>query len=188
MNLLQLHLHPDRLIRFAAAQGIARANDEDLGYACHAWLKAMFGDLAPKPFRLFDAVPGRPARLLAYGELKGEAMLEHARTFADPLAFSAWEEADFASRPMPSAWQAGRRLGFEVLACPMSRKDDTEKDVFLRRLDTDPEVKIERVQVYLEWLALKFAPAATLSTGRSKVFVGSRCCAAAALKKAAGGW
>lgn len=166
MNLVQLHLSPDRLIRFAAAQGLARAEDEDLGYACHAWLRAMFGDCAPKPFRLFDAVGARPARLLAYSAHPADALRDHADTFADPLAHAAWDMEGFASRPMPIEWREGRNLGFELLACPMSRKDDSEKDVFLRRVDAQPDVQHDRAAVYREWLAKQFAPAAKLVSAR----------------------
>src|SRR4051794_27333770 len=129
MNLLQLYVRPDALMRFAASQGLARREDEDLGYACHAWLHAMFGALAPKPFRLFDVRGQRPARMLAYCNHTAEELRQHARTFADPLAFTAWDPDAFAGRPMPEGWKPGLRVGFEVLACPMSRKDKVEKDV-----------------------------------------------------------
>jgi CRISPR system Cascade subunit CasE len=166
MNILQITLHPDRLLRFAAAQGIARAEDEDLGYACHAWLRAMFGDLAPKPFRLFEAAANKPARLLAYSAADADALRAHAGTFAEPLAHAAWDADGFAGRTMPNHWQPGRRLGFEVLVCPMSRKDDTEKDVFLRRIDLAPDAPHDRAQVYSEWISRQLAPAARLIAAR----------------------
>lgn len=166
MNLVQLQIRPDRLIRFAAAQGLARVEDEDLGYACHAWLRAMFDDTAPKPFRLFDTAADRPARLLAYSAQPAEALRERAETFADPLAYEAWSPEDCASRPMPTEWRAGRRLGFEVLACPMSRKDGNEKDVFLRRADAEPDTRHDRATVYCDWLAKQLAPVATLASAR----------------------
>jgi CRISPR system Cascade subunit CasE len=166
MNILQITLRPDRLLRFAAAQGIARAEDEDLGYACHAWLRAMFGELAPKPFRLFEAAAGKPARLLAYSTAGDDALRKHARSFAEPLAHAAWDEEGIAGRPMPDDWQPGRRLGFEVLVCPMSRRDDSEKDVFLRRIDLAPDAPHDRAQVYAEWFAKQVAPAARLISAR----------------------
>lgn len=166
MNLVHIPLRPNRLLRFAAAQGIARADDEDLGYACHAWLRAMFGELAPKPFRLFEAMAGKPARLLAYSAASVDALREHARTFADPLAHTAWDEEHFAGRAMPDDWQPGRRLGFEVLVCPMSRQDDSEKDVFLRRVDLAPDATHDRAQVYEEWIGKQLAPAARLTAAR----------------------
>ena len=53
MNLSFVKLHPDgaALARWAAAAGVAAFRD-DLGYAAHAASKAVFGDLAPKPFAL----------------------------------------------------------------------------------------------------------------------------------------
>jgi CRISPR system Cascade subunit CasE len=166
MNLLQLHIRPAALMRFAATQGLARGEDEDLGYACHAWLQAMFGALAPKPFRLFEVQAPHPARLLGYSSESAEALTEHARTFADPLANAAWDSDTFAGRTMPTDWQPGRQVGFEVLACPMSRKDDKEKDVFLRHVDAVPDGTHDRAQVYCEWLAKQLAPAATVVASR----------------------
>lgn len=166
MNLLQLYMRPAALMRFAATQGLARGEDEDLGYVCHAWLQAMFGALAPKPFRLFELQAQRPARLLAYSPESAEALIEHVRTFADPLANAAWDPDTFAGRAMPTGWQPGRHIGFEVLACPMSRKDDKEKDVFLRHVDAAPDGTHDRARVYCGWLAKQLAPAATVVASR----------------------
>lgn len=170
MNLLQLYLRPAALMRFAATQGLARSEDEDLGYACHAWLRAMFGALAPKPFRLFDAQARHPARLLAYSVEPADALLKHAQTFSDSLANEALDANNFAGRLMPADWQPGRLLGFEVLACPMTRKDGKEKDLFLRHLDAEPDGKHDRAQIYCDWLSKQMAPAATVGSARLKGF------------------
>lgn len=163
MNLLQMHIRPDGLMRFASTQGLARAEDEDLGYACHAWLKAMFGSLAPKPFRLIEGTGSRPARLLAYSTHADEALTEHAQTFADPLAHAALETGTLAGRAMPSQWRNDRRLGFEVLLCPMSRKDDVEKDVYQRHRELAGVASSEdRAAVYLQWLSRQIGTAASI--------------------------
>jgi CRISPR system Cascade subunit CasE len=164
MKLYSVHLRPARLLQYAASQGLAKASDEDLGYACHAWLKAMFGALAPKPFRLLDARPGQPARILAYGTAHADAMLEHAAQFADPIAYSAMDEDSLAEKTMPDRWRDGLRLGFETLICPTTRKDGVEKDAFLRQADTEPDKRHERAMVYHAWLKRQLEPATTLQS------------------------
>lgn len=171
MNLIQLQIRPDKLIRFAAAQGLARSEDEDLGYACHAWLRAMLGAHAPKPFRVFDATRSRGSRLLAYSAQSKDALLDHAQTFAEPLAREVLEPDGLAAAPMPDCWTPERRLGFEVLTCPTSRKDDTEKDIYQRYREASGEdADKDRAAVYMEWLSRQISSAAELSAARLESF------------------
>lgn len=170
LYMMQLRLNPQRLIQFAQDQGVNRAADEDLGYGVHAWLAALWGPLAPKPFRLLD--PGttwrkdQPLQWLGYSTQDGAALREQAEMFAMPLALAVSNLADLTTvKQMPMTWEEGRRLGFEVLACPVSRRE-TEKDVFLRRVEIMGEMDppLDRATVYGEWLARQLAQAATLES------------------------
>ena len=170
LYLVQLRLNPERLIQFAQDQGVNRAADEDLGYGVHTWLAALLGPLAPKPFRLLD--PGtawrkdRPLQWLGYSAQDGATLREQAETFALPLALAVCDTVDLtAAKPMPATWPVGRRLGFEVLVCPVSRRE-TEKDVFLRRVEQAgaSEPPPDRATVYGAWLARQLAGAATLES------------------------
>lgn len=170
LYMVQLRLNPERLIRFAQDQGINRAWDEDLGYCVHAWLAATFGSLAPKPFRLLDAGiawhKDRPLQWFGYSTHDGATLREQAETFAPPLALAVCDPAELVyAKRMPTAWTTGRRLGFEVLACPVSRRE-TEKDVFLRAVETatDAELPPTRTEVYSAWLAQQWGDAATLDS------------------------
>jgi len=152
LHMLRMDLDGAALIRFAAAQGLARHDDDGFGYTLHAWLTAMFGDLAPKPFYLQSARDKYPATLLGYAQADQTRLMEHAVAFADPLALTVLRPDSLASKPMPSAWRAGQRLRLDVLACPMTRKDGIEKDVYLRALERLGEATPPRADVYRDWL------------------------------------
>lgn len=152
MFMIDLPLDAARLMRFAHRQGHGQSAGEDFGYAAHAWLAATLGDQAPKPFRLLENRQG--LRMLGYAGQPIEALTEHARIFAEPDALSVCAWADAAGKAMPDRWQPGRRLGFELRACPVSRAE-RERDVYLvavSRADAAGTQPPSRPQVYAEWL------------------------------------
>ena len=65
------------------------------------------------------------------------------------------------SKPMPTEWTAGKRLGFETRIRPIVRKargscrPSAEQDAFQQEADTYPkgEMPFSREQVYAKWLA-----------------------------------
>ncbi len=81
---------------------------------------------------------------------------------------------------MPSSWTQGRRLAFELRACPIKRKNGAgakhragaEVDVFLDRCwQVGEGVRVDRAQVYLEWLQAQLsAGGATLVQGELRRF------------------
>lgn len=174
LYMLELRPDPAALLHFAQAQGLNRATDEDLGYAMHAWLVAMFGPHAPKPFRLLqDRRLRQPPRLLGYVRVPGAQLADHAAAFAPPLAVAVCGLDQLSQiKPMPVHWEPGRRLGFELLACPVSRQGGQEKDVFLRRLDHQPPdtPPPQREVVYGEWLQRQFGAAARVEQMRLEGF------------------
>ncbi len=155
-ELHMIELRPDvvALLRFAHSQGLAPVGDDgDLGYAVHAWMAAAFGKSAPRPWRLL-ADQRRPPRILGYARCGALALRQRLHEFAEPGVFAVCSDpdAEIASRPMPT-WNAGRRLGFEVLCCPVGRKSRSgmEKDLFLIRADVDEEGSLSRDAVYCDW-------------------------------------
>jgi CRISPR system Cascade subunit CasE len=167
LYMVELRLEPSALIRFANDQGINPHKDEDLGYAAHAWLMAMFGQDAPKPFRLLhDKLGRKPPRLLGFTRKPGAELAQRAQSFALPSALQACPlDSGFASKPMPDHWQAGRRLGFEVLACPVSRLGQREEDVYVRHLretEGQEQERQSREALYLQWLVRQLGDAARL--------------------------
>jgi CRISPR system Cascade subunit CasE len=178
LHLIQIRVLPAQLIRFAQRIGVNKSAgrlDEDLGYTCHAWLKALLGERAPLPFRLHDAPAGdgarlggrRSCRLLGYGASSQAELREQVGLFADPDAAAALDEGldGILARTLPTEWRVGQRLGFEVLACPVTRKagsegKEQEMDVFLRRCAlVEKGVSVDREAVYKQWLATQLAGA-----------------------------
>lgn len=154
LHMVEIQLEPAKLMQFL--KGADLLHDHELGYGIHAWLKAAFGEQAPKPWRLLWR-RGGPNRVLAYSRLPAEALLSYLREFADPLVHAVVPETGLASKAMPT-FAAGRRLQFEVLCCPVGRQSSTgaEKDVFLLRVEQarlKGEQTQDRATVYREWLA-----------------------------------
>jgi CRISPR system Cascade subunit CasE len=168
LGMIQIRLDAVGLAKFAQEQGLSPAWnkqkpwDEDMSYAVHAWLMAAFGDMAPKPFRFMTVLKrGRPSgriTLLAYMSFDPSLLRERALATADPLVLAASADPDvFTHKHLPEKWTEGTIYDFEILACPVTRNENAEKDVFLRAVDhakalgqKDGEVK--RDEVYRDWL------------------------------------
>ena len=155
MYMIDLPLDAAALTRFAWRQGHAggrNPSDEDFGYAAHAWLAATLGEQAPRPFRLMETRAG--LRLLGYAAADADTLAQHARDFALPDALSVCDWGAAAGKAMPATWVAGRRLGFEVRACPILR-GERERDAYLVEVDqAKAQVRepASRTQVYAHWL------------------------------------
>ncbi len=148
LHLIRLPVRAPSLMQFAFEQGITQ-EDETFGYTLHAWLAALFGPHAPKPFRYFE----RRGEVLAYADRDANALLAQAQAFASPQAWTALHAEGLASKPMPEAWRTGQRLRLEALVCPVSRKDSEEKDVYRRVLERAGEGAPApgRAEVYRQW-------------------------------------
>jgi CRISPR system Cascade subunit CasE len=172
LYMFELRPDPMELIRFSENHGLNRRYDEDLGYSMHAWLAAAFGKLAPKPFRLIISARGRrPPRVLGYSDHSKDDLLNYLQTYAEPSAFAVCPPSSIAVKPMPTTWATGRTYRFELLSCPISRKDGSEKDVYLRRLDKEgPAAKLNRESVYRDWLTRQLSGTADLAETHLNAF------------------
>jgi len=157
LHLVRIPIHAPRLLRFAVDHGITE-EDETLGYTLHAWFAALFGEEAPKPFRYLE----RRSEVLGYARRPASELLQRAQAFASPGAWSAMVAEGLTSKPMPTEWRSGLRLRLEVLACPVSRKDNEEKDVYLRALDRTGAETPPRSEVYRQWFMAQWREALRL--------------------------
>lgn len=148
------------MVRFAA--------DDDLGYGIHAWLAAAFGDMAPRPWRLFHG-RGRPPRVLGYARHDATELRKRIQEFADPSVSAVCPRDGIASRLMPN-WREGWRLAFEVQACPVGRKSGSglEKDIFLIRADHEYG-PLDRETVYCQWIRGQLERDEALTVGTVRV-------------------
>lgn len=166
LHLVRASLDAQKLYAFAR-RSRAAARDFDEGYAVHALFTALFdhgaaedAHVAPKPFHVVDP-SHRTLTVLGYAALDHGALTARATAFADPLAWGVCDLEGLVSKPMPSTFEAGARLGFSVRVCPIRRiakrgpmtKDRAEVDAFLARSwEVGPEVVLDRGEVYRAWL------------------------------------
>jgi CRISPR system Cascade subunit CasE len=166
LYLVRLSVDARKLYAFAR-RSRATGHDFDEGYAVHALLAALFDHgaspetrVAPKPFRIHESTP-RTVDVLGYASFDHLALAERARTFADPLAWGVCDIDAMVSKPMPSVFDIGLRLGFSARACPVRRiarcgpmtRDRAEVDAFLAKSwEVGLDVSLKRADVYCAWL------------------------------------
>lgn len=176
LHLLRLDLDVPGLYGLARDHGLVHPGrrgpvlTSDLGYVLHAAFMALFGDHNPDLFTVDPSAPAHAAprvvRVLAYSEHDLATLRDHAQTYADPAAYHLvdWERA--ASKPMPSTWREGQRLGFHLRACPTVRmakagphhREGAEVDAFVAATWRAGEgVPVDRETVYRDWLAAALA-------------------------------
>ena len=140
---------------------------QDPDHAAHSLLTECFGELAPKPFRLITPQRGRTGVLYGYGRADATTMREQAGIFADPLQIRALPPDGIDSKPMPTRWRQGLRVGFETRIRPIVRRSRRgsnpkagEQDAFLAEAVQHPPggMKRSREDVYVEWLTNRLEP------------------------------
>jgi CRISPR system Cascade subunit CasE len=153
----------------------------DDNYITHCALRELFGSAAPGPFSLENR-NGKHLRVLAYSTLSADDLQAAAQAFGSPMVYQIPDWSRAISKPMPTGFSQGTRLGFEVRVCPVIRKAaagkyssaGAEVDAFLSRVweVDDPKVSIDRGDVYRDWLTDQFerSGAATLRSVQLKQF------------------
>ena len=149
---------------FQRWMGMRRLQDPDHGM--HCLLVESFGkELAPKPFRVMIPRGGRNGCLYGYGTADADALREAAGIYADPLQAGIIPAGRIESKAMPSEWQNGKRLGFEIRIRPIARptknadsRSRKECDAFQLEAEhyDKGEMPRSREQVYIEWLSRQF--------------------------------
>ena len=191
LNLIRAPLRIDLLARWAVDRGWVRRRRGveafDEGRALHHLLDETFGVGVLRPFRLLVPPRRKSGNLYAYSALNAEALRTAAKTLAHPEALGVLSLHRVESKVMPTDWQKGQQLGFDLRVRPvrrLRRKIETrggnfgkgkEIDAFLlEALRQHPEspsgmtdAKHTRQDVYLDWLAERIGAAATLDRSKS---------------------
>ena len=107
--------------KWAGSRRMIRGGAFDEGYAMHCLLRESFGERAPKPFRIIAPRDKAKGVLYGYADADADELRELADCFCDPLQASIIPADCIQSKTMPDDWQAGRRLGFEILIRPVVR-------------------------------------------------------------------
>ena len=131
----------------------------------HCLLTECFGDLAPKPFRLIVPRGAACGVLYGYGHTGADALRDAAGMYADPLQVKILPGHTISSKPMPTEWRAGKRLGFETRIRPVVRRSRNaesrpgrEWDAFQLKAMQYPKngMPCSREEVYRKWLSDQF--------------------------------
>lgn len=186
--------------RWAGERGLLRRGSFDPDFALHVLLSAMFGKRVLQPFRLFWSERRPSAALYAYADVGQEALREIAATVAPPDCLASLSPTGLRSKPMPSAFATGRRLGFDLRVRPVRRLrrdlDDNQtgrvvvqgREIDAFRLavlqqfpdgwrDRGAHAKqsgVNRESIYSAWLAERLTGAATLEECRLASFSRNR--------------
>ena len=193
LNLVRVPLNANALARWAGERGWVRRRRGiaafDEGRALHHLLDETMGSGALRPFRLLVPPRRNGGNLYAYSALDAHMLRAAARIQAMPDHLGVLHPDRLESKPMPDDWHVGQHLGFDLRARPVRRlrcdietasgKIDKGKelDAFLletlRRHPTTSSGMADgertREAVYLDWLAERLAPAATLDRSASSL-------------------
>ena len=186
LHLARIHLDLAELARWAGDRGWAsagRIEHYDEGAVLHHLLVESFGRRALQPFRLMAPPGERGANLYAYTQSDAEALQRISAAVSLPETADILDTARIRSKPVPSGWAAGQRLGFDVRLRPVVRQRKAkggpvtkpcEIDAFLAEAGRNhPGDKAGmtragrgREEVYSSWLAARLEGAALLETVR----------------------
>ena len=146
---------------------------EDYGFVWHGLLQALFADQAPKPF--VDRLDSGANELLGYSKTCTP------QSGIEALALQATGIERMQSRTMPTNWQRGQMLSFEVRARPIVRSRQASTKGSAIELDAAVVARrdnkaITREAAYRNWLERELARghAAELTSMRMAGFRRSR--------------
>ncbi len=146
--------------------GVRQLRDPD--HAMHCLLVECFGpDCAPKPFRAIFPRAAQTGCLYGYGDggTTSNTLQDALNLFADPLQCQIIPPDSIASKPMPTQWEPGMRLGFEARVRPIVRSRRFTENRSVQELDayqhacmtwvSEDDVP-SRETVYQDWLTQQF--------------------------------
>lgn len=162
VHMIRADLNTREFHRWAGSRGLISRGAFDEGFAMHCLLVESFGELAPKPFRVIIPRGKRRRSGTLYGYSEGTAndLRDAASKYCDPLQAKILPSLRIDSKPMPSMWRAGQRLGFETLVRPIIRRArggdrlGREVDAFQAEAEMHPKggMRRTREEVYIDWL------------------------------------
>lgn len=157
LHMIRADINMREFQRWAGSRGLIRGGAFDEGYAMHCLLTGIYGERAPKPFRIIAPRDARKGCLYGYAEADADELRELADCFADPLQACVIPAERVQSKTMPDEWRAGRRLGFETLIRPVVRSrsvgaiiagSDTVHCAAARRGEYTPDARTVEVDAF----------------------------------------
>lgn len=178
LHLVEMPLSLPALHRWAGPRQFARGAFDE-GLALHHLLGEVFGPAALQPFRLLVAPRAQTGTLYAYAAQPAEGLSRDAAAVIAPSHAGVVALDRLRSLPRPAdGWRAGQRLGFDLRLRPVVRlasaiagtdfAKGAEIDAFLAETLRGDSAR-PREAVYLDWLAARLAPAASLERDSSRL-------------------
>ncbi len=148
VHLVHAPLDMRKFNRWAGNRGLVRNGSFDAGYAFHILLSAMFGKGVVQPFRLFASERRASAALYGYADVDDAELRRTAETVAPPDCLDVLNPDSMRSKRMPSKFERGQRLGFDLRLRPVRRLRRDLPDAQLgHSLSKGAEVDAFRVEV-----------------------------------------
>lgn len=189
LHLVHVPLDMRTFNRWAGDRELIRRGTFDAGYAFHVLLSSMFGKGVLQPFRLFASERRRKAALYGYSGVDQTELRRQAAAVAPPDCEAVVDPRRLRSKPMPTHFEQGERLGFDLRLRPVRRvrsdvhdpqfgsslKRGSEVDAFrlelIRGFPAEPgkpntsdaaEAGVTRQSVYAKWLSERLGNAASV--------------------------
>ena len=195
LYLVRTSVSVDMFGRWAAERELGWARERgriaefDEGRALHHLLNETLGPGAIRSFRFLVPPRRKNGNLYGYSTQDAEALRANAHAYAPPEHIRVLFLDRLESKPMPSDWRIGQRLGFDIRARPVRRLlrslgkgsceigKGKEVDAFLLEAlrehpDNSKGMENEnrtREAVYLDWLTHQLAPSAELDREASRL-------------------
>ena len=125
LHLVRIPLDTIKLARWAGVRGWVKRKGHhtsfDEGRALHHLVTEALGPGVFKTFRLLVASRKTVGNLYAYSLSDAAALRLAADAHALPEHLNVFRSEQIQSKPMPSSWREGQRLGFDVRTRPVRR-------------------------------------------------------------------
>lgn len=169
LSLARIAIDPVALAEFGVAESVS---DDCNGYALHLALRWRYGQAAPQPFCLRMSDP-RQVHILGYLISPEKLSEAHSLPGTNDLLERVFPEAPVV-RAMPQTWALGARYRFEVRVRPVVRygnrvrqiraaqqrawqRNAREIDAFVAACERANGQRVDREDVYREWLRARLA-------------------------------
>ncbi len=191
LHLIRVPVETGKLARWAVERGWSRSKSTsyDEGRALHHLVTEIWGQGTLCCFRMLVPPRRQLGNLYAYSKTQAAALHDTACTHALPEHLEVVDVEKLAGKIMPSSWNEGQRLGFDLRVRPVRRlgsdldgpgatiRAGSEIDAFLlEALRKFPDSRDgmskngrSREEVYFDWLTDRLAPTATLDRTASRL-------------------
>ena len=152
-------------------------NEHDTAHGFHSLFTELFGELAPRPYRVKMPTNGKHGTLYGYTRCRAEELQRSAADFGEPLQLTVVPPDHIMTKLMPDHWIEGRQMGFEIRVRPTVRYNqqgdvgrEIETDAFSRYVELHPELAktADRGEVYTEWLCRRLENDDAVSVDRAQ--------------------